>query len=126
MKKTMILTGAMLAGALFGGVVHASCSIHEHRDFQGASGVVQNNHYLRFATKSSPQDRHLPARKNATYWDPSWYNKVSSVQLTDGCKAVFFMTPGNTLTGHQVLSETTAMFPEGLNDKTTGMICECP
>ncbi len=127
MRRVMMLTSAMAACLLLlSGTANAACSIHQDWDFKGASGEVQKNDYLRFVTKGSPEDRHLPARQNPTYWDPSWYNQVSSLQLTNGCKAVFFMTPGNKLTGHQIIRESTARFPEDLNDKTTGMVCECP
>ena len=85
---------------------------------------MQDNDYLRFTVKDSPEDRHLPAKKNRTFWDASWYNKVSAVELTPNCKAVFFMTPGLGQ-GHVAIKETTQRFPENLNDKTQGMVCEC-
>lgn len=106
------------------GQANAACKISEHWDFKGQTGVVQDNDYVRFAVKDSPEDRHLPARKNRTFWDASWYNKVSAVELSPNCKAVFFMTPGLGQ-GHVIVKETTPRMPENLNDKTQGIVCEC-
>lgn len=106
------------------GQVSAACKISEHWDFQGQTGVVQDNDYLRFAVEGSPEDRHLPAKKNRTFWDASWRNKISAVELSPNCKAVFFMTPGLGQ-GHVVVKETTPRLPENINDKTQGMVCEC-
>lgn len=106
------------------GQASAACKISEHWDFKGQTGVVQDNDYVRFAVKDSPEDRHLPARKNRTFWDASWYNKVSAVELSPNCKAVFFMTPGLGQ-GHVIVKETTPRMPENLNDKTQGIVCEC-
>lgn len=124
MMTNFYRSGLAVTLVLAMGQASASCKISEHWDFQGQTGVVQDNDYLRFADKGSPEDKHLPARQNRTFWDASWRNKISAVELTPNCKAVFFMSPGLG-EGHVAVKETTPRLPENLNDKTQGMICEC-
>ena len=122
---TNLLRSCLVVSAfLVVGQANAACKISTDWDFAGQTRVVQDNDYWRFTVKDSPEDRHLPAKKNRTFWDASWYNKVSAVELTPNCKAVFFMTPGLGQ-GHVAIKETTQRFPENLNDKTQGMVCEC-
>lgn len=125
MQKTMLLAGTAFVAMSLSAGSQATCTIHEHWDYQGDNGAVQDNDYVRFAEKGSKEDRHLPARQNRTFWDPSWYNKVSSVEVSNGCRATFYMTPGNKAKGHVVFRESTPRFPEDINDKTHGVVCEC-
>lgn len=124
-KMVLVMIAALSAALLFTGVAGAACTISEDFDFGGQTGIVQDNDYLRFYPEG--QSGGLPAKSNRTFNDPSWLNKISSVKLSDNCIAVFFLSPNNggPLRGHYPVRETTAQFPEGLNDKTHGMICEC-
>ena len=87
------LTAGVLATSL-SGVAHAECKIFQNPGYKGKVGVVQNNDYVRFSGNA-------PAKKNRTFDDHWWHNRVTGVQVTENCKAVF--------SGHMALSSATSL-----------------
>ncbi len=117
------MAGTFAVVMLSGPTAFAACKIATENNLGGQVGVLQANDYLRFYPEG--QSGGLPARKERTFNDPSWHNKISSVEMPSNCKAVFFMSPGSAKKGHVVVAKTTMELPEEINDKTHGLICEC-
>lgn len=117
-KLRGIAFSAAACMAMFAGAANAECSIFENFNYEGKSGVVQNNDLLRFTDDSRSL---ITDRKVREFRDPSWLNLISSVKVTPGCKAVFWNEKGS----HFFFSADTPEFPQEHNDKSIAISCDC-
>lgn len=120
--KTFLKSAFATAAAtlLFGAVsANAACTLFEHANFQGQSGVLGENHLLRF-NAAGTADPVLMNRKVETFRDPSWFKKLSAVQTSDNCEAIVW----NLGSGHRQF-RTTVLLPPEFNDATQGVFCQC-
>lgn len=95
-----LISGAFWMAA-FAGVANAECTIAEHFNYEGQSGVVQDNDLLRFTDDNRTLVTTHEVRE---FRDPSWLNKISSVKVTENCRAVFWNENGAQFAlGHQLV-----------------------
>jgi len=117
--RQAFLSFALAAAALGVSTAHATCTIYADADFKGASGVVQPNDLLRFNAEGT-RDVTLLLRKVRTFRDPSWFEQVSSVQVSEKCEAIFWNKKGS----HDRF-RTTAQLPPEYDNPALGVHCEC-
>lgn len=116
--KSLVLSATVLATFALSSVAHAgSCRIYEHNHYKGAAGTIRAGHLVKFFDKNSSMLRQY----NTPYHDPSWANKVSSVQVDHGCHAILW---GSTIHGHHTLRSNTPDLGKH-NDKAYAVKCEC-
>ncbi len=112
-----LLSGAFWMAA-FAGVANAECTISEHFNYEGQAGVVQDNDLLRFTDDNRTLISNRQVRE---FRDASWLKKISSVKMTEHCKAVFWNENGVQFT----FTADTPAFAEDLNDQSIAVYCEC-
>lgn len=109
-----VLSGVTAVIALCASSSHAACTIYADSDFKGKGGVVQPNDLLRFNPEGT-RDTTLVPRQVRAFREASWFEQVSSVEVTETCEAIFWNKKGSHARFH-----TTAQLPPEYDNPALG------
>ncbi len=115
----VVLTASVSAALSVASSASAECNIYMDANFKGKEGTVQNGDLLRFNAEGT-KDITLVPTKVREFRDTQWENQISSVKVTDNCKAVFWNKEG----AHGAFG-TMAQLPPEFDNPALGVRCEC-
>lgn len=105
-------------------IAQAECSIYEHENYEGKSGVIQDNDYVKFYGENEDDGvmpRDVPNAR--VFRDPSWRNILSSFRSSDNCDVVMYTTP--SANKHHVRYKGNTPTLGENNDKSASVLCQC-
>lgn len=116
------LGAALALGLALPAVVHAGCTIYEHRDYGGWALKIGDQQRVRMT--DPPAIDTATSHGEVTTYEPGWNDDLSSFKVTPGCRLTLWQHagPGGPRFAR---SNSVAYIGDAWNDEASEALCTC-
>ncbi len=130
MKKYISAALAAVAAIAVSNTAFAQCFIYSGTNFEGQSGIIQPNDFVKFYEGDVGEFPHSDVKADArVFTDVSWLNNIGSAKVTNGCNLITFDKASGKVKHSRFVKDSPILEANMTNEVPTEMAsayCSCP